>query len=530
MYWSDKYKSIYFCLKLLSSVWALAILQLIIARQETTMTMDPSHYTNNKFNQLKMKLINLSIAFFLSLCISTGCSTINSSKAKRNVLDNISGEKYDWTITGQPERPYMHAYHKSIMMKMMMASYKDGRFQVNVNYEEALKNIIAIDKLTRGVPKIIYLVGWQYDGHDSKYPAFFEFNEKLKRDQDATAADSYFWLRKEAKKYNTTISVHINLNDAYENSPLFDMYLQKDLFNKWEDGSFQTNGVWGGLKSYSVNLTKEWELGLTKERIDRVVKLLDLQKSKTVHIDAFFPRESPFHGTTRVDNTKIMRKIFRYFRNLGIDVTSELAAMHQEEDSFVGLRPATWAVDFSAEVRSKIPPYMAAGGISADGLTRNLEKEFLFGSNMLGEPNILKGNTNFPQFRNDFGIQSLVYLYLNTHKLENYDAGNKVVTYSNGLIVDWPNRTYKKNGILVREANDIFLPAVWLKKEIIAYSEKGYVAKTWTLPSGWEKVKAVDIYTLNEKGVGAKKTVNVVNGQVTLSMGVNQLLSIKPAH
>ena len=57
MYWSDKYKSIYFCLKLLSSVWALAILQLIIARQETTMTMDPSHYTNNKFNQLKMKLI-----------------------------------------------------------------------------------------------------------------------------------------------------------------------------------------------------------------------------------------------------------------------------------------------------------------------------------------------------------------------------------------------------------------------------------------------------------------------------------------
>ena len=96
-------------------------------------------------------------------------------------------------------------------------------------------------------------------------------------------------------------------------------------------------------------------------------------------------------------------------------------------------------------------------------------------------------------------------------------------------VVDWPNKTYKKNGVLVREGNDVFVPAVWLKKEIIAYSEKGYTEKKWTLPSGWEKVKAVDVCTLNEEGLGAKKRVDVVNGQVTLSMGANQLLSIKPA-
>lgn len=486
---------------------------------------------------MNFKILFSSFALFC-LCILENAEcrnkSLNPNKAIPNTFeianqDSISGERYDWTVTGQPERPYMLDYHKSILMKMLMANYVDGKFQVNINYKEALENVIAIDKLTRGVHKIIYLVGWQYDGHDSKYPAFFEFNEKLKRSEDATARDSYFWLREEAKKYNTTISVHINLNDAYENSPLFEKYLSNDLFNKWGDGSFQTNGVWGGLQSYSVNLQKEWNMGLTKKRIDRITELLDLKNSKTIHIDAFFPRESPYHGVTRKDNTVIMRKIFRYWRNLGVDITSELFAMHREDDNFIGLQPAAWCVDLSAETRSKTPPYIAAGGISADGLTRNFEKEFLFGSNMLGEHNFSGSNTNFSQFRNDFATQTLVYLYLNTHKVENYNAENKVVTYSDNLIVDWNSKSYKKNGILVREDNDIFLPAVWLKKEIIAYSQNGYTEKIWTLPSGWEDVQTISVFSLDHNGLSQKRIINVVNGQVKLSIGKNQILSLQPA-
>ena len=42
--------------------------------------------------------------------------------------------------------------------------------------------------------KIIYLVGWQYNGHNDKYPAFFEVNRALKWLQDKDAMESLLWL------------------------------------------------------------------------------------------------------------------------------------------------------------------------------------------------------------------------------------------------------------------------------------------------------------------------------------------------
>ena len=76
--------------------------------------------------------------------------------------------------------------------------------------------------MSLGMPKIVYLVGWQYLGHDSKYPAWDSVNESLKRECDKTAKDSLLWLMEEGFKYNTTVSLHINIQDAYRDSPLWD--------------------------------------------------------------------------------------------------------------------------------------------------------------------------------------------------------------------------------------------------------------------------------------------------------------------
>ena len=54
--------------------------------------------------------------------------------------------------------------------------------------------------------------------------------------QDATALKSLRWLIREAKQYNTTVSLHINMTDAYEESPLWDEYVAKDCFARDEDG------------------------------------------------------------------------------------------------------------------------------------------------------------------------------------------------------------------------------------------------------------------------------------------------------
>ena len=144
--------------------------------------------------------------------------------------DDIPGEEYDYTLTMAPERPYMHEYDKAMLMKLFMARPNtDGTSNVNLTFEDALEVIKGLDAITRGLPKIVYLVGWQYEGHDWKYPAFHEFNEALKRPQDASARESFYWLQDEAAKYNTTVSVHVLVQDAESNSPLWHEYVKNDF-------------------------------------------------------------------------------------------------------------------------------------------------------------------------------------------------------------------------------------------------------------------------------------------------------------
>ena len=120
-----------------------------------------------------------------------------------------------------------HDYSKTYVVKLFLSQaefdpvhlgkYKmrdNGKQQVCMNCEKALEAIKGMDALTLGLPKIVYLVGWQYNGHDSKYPAFFEGNRAVARACDTDPLDSIRWLMQEAKKNHTTVSLHVNLFDG----------------------------------------------------------------------------------------------------------------------------------------------------------------------------------------------------------------------------------------------------------------------------------------------------------------------------
>ena len=119
----------------------------------------------------------------------------------------MEGRLYDWN----------YDYSKTMWLKMYMAEpdFPNNRSLVYITYERALDIFRVIDNLTQGIRKIVYLVGWQGLGHDDCYPDMDELNEALKRPCDATARESLFWLYNEAKKYNTVVSFHVNLADAY---------------------------------------------------------------------------------------------------------------------------------------------------------------------------------------------------------------------------------------------------------------------------------------------------------------------------
>ena len=120
-------------------------------------------------------------------------------------------------------RKWNYDYSRTLWMKMFLArpDFPNGRSEVLITFEQALEIIRTMDALTQGIPKIVYLVGWQGLGHDDCYPEMEVVNEALKRDCDTTARDSLWWLFEEAKKYHTVVSFHGNLADAYSDTPCF---------------------------------------------------------------------------------------------------------------------------------------------------------------------------------------------------------------------------------------------------------------------------------------------------------------------
>ncbi|GHT55383.1 hypothetical protein AGMMS49982_21250 [Bacteroidia bacterium] len=415
----------------------------------------------------------------------------------------------------QPEITWRHAYHQTLMMKMFLSgvdgvkeydfvkSRDKGESHVYIDFEQALDIIRRADKLSLGIPKIVYLVGWQYNGHDSKYPAWGEVNPKLKRPQDGTALESMKWLMEEAGKYNTTVSLHLNMLDAYDDSPLWDTYMENNIIARNVDGS-PIQSDWG----WPISYTQEWKTGFAQKRIDSLCDMLPVAKAGTVHIDAFHtwsPTKpdgspiSPYLGYTAQEEEETQRKIFRYWDAKGIDVTCE-ETHHRRFSAFEGLQPAAWSFRLSPEEYMKWPASYYCGG------TTGGEKGLLFGTSMLGEGIFLNDPQQLSGFVREFCTQTLTWYYLNSLQRLEYirQPAYSEVHFAKGVTTRYDaagEYTIKQNGNLLRQNGDLFIPALWMPQPaIVAYSTEGYEQKTWQFPSEWKSRKAVDIYQITIEG------------------------------
>jgi hypothetical protein len=234
--------------------------------------------------------------------------------------------------------PFFRDYHQTLVLKLFLGMEgvpverlaKEPLFQnphdVLCTFEEALEVIRKTDNLTRGIPKIVYLVGWQKGGHDHGYPSWSEVNPRMKRKQDATALESLRWLIREARQFNTTVSLHINMTDAYKQSPLWGEYAAKDCFARDSSGQVFSPGIqMKGEAMYNVVYPREWEAGLAQRRIDGLIAMIpELKEGHTIHIDVFIANRedgrpiSPWHakpengGLTPDKYVETQRKIFHY--------------------------------------------------------------------------------------------------------------------------------------------------------------------------------------------------------------------------
>jgi hypothetical protein len=424
-----------------------------------------------------------------------------------------SGDYYDYTKTMKPEKPWLVKWHQKYVYRIMHAMrggtgtysadpemaaarppgnryvFGEGKIrELFLTFEDSLEIIKRVHEITCGTPQIVLLTGWQFEGHDSKFPSWASVNKHLKRPQDETALDSLRWLIREARKYNCIATLHINMFDAYADSPLFDQYAAKDILARDRDGKLIVGNRWWGMDCYHVSYTQEWKHGLAQKRIDDLLDMIpELQEGHCVYVDAMLGARkaeqqgpiSPYLGYSKEEEARTMRKIFRYWRDKDMDVAGE--HVHGiRVDRFIGLQPHTAS---QMEHIKEIPDELFCGNPAHFGFTSITQTE---------------------EFQEKFWLEFLPWFNKNN---------------PNG--VDDPNS--------MRDGTDICMSALWCKEPtLIAYSKDGYESKTWELTGEWKQLKKVALAKLTPEGPEPIGEADVTDGVLTLSIEKNQGLKITP--
>lgn len=451
-------------------------------------------------------------------------------------------------------RPYYREYHQTLVLKLFMGMEGEPvarladqppfiypNHEVFCTFAQALEVIRKTDNLTQGIPKIVYLVGWQKGGHDHLYPSWDSVNPRMKRPQDSTALESLRWLIVAARKYHTTVSLHINMVDAYKSSPLWDEYVRKDVFARDTSGRLLARDIQiKGDSMYAVSYTREWAEGLAQKRIDRLIAMVpELKAGHTIHIDAFIDKPeheatlSPWHALPQHGGIDIYReaetqhKIFKYWRERGFDVTGEgLFWAHPPGEGFYGLQPMSWWYPSDLGYQMETPESLSSRG----GTDRYGDGDFRFGNSIHGEEIYQKSIDSLPGFLGQFCRNTLPWYYLS--RLKRLALIGDTLFYSDGVraSMEGGHKIIRRGDFILRDNDDLFVPALWLPRAIIAYSRLGYTGRSWVMPPDWKGIGRVDVYRISLDGEELVERGKVVAGErLTLGLQAGEAVVIVPA-
>jgi hypothetical protein len=284
---------------------------------------------------------------------------------------------------------------------------------------------------------------------------------------------------------------------------LWQEYLTQNIIAKDKSGAALKGIVWNGQQSYPLSYAREWETGCAKRRIDGLMRMLpELKEEHTIHVDAFhtypplpaasqvegFKGISPFLGYGPEQECAAQRKLLRYFRDWGLDVTSEHSTGGRL-DPFVGLQPMAWIYE---------PP--------APGISPSL----YCGTPMRAESEIRTDPQKLPGLLEQFCLKAAPEIWANAWRAANRDQ---------------PPPTSDLQRVL--QGNDCCVPLVWsAKPTLLAYSRGGYERKVWKLPADWSGTKTVQITNVTVDGVTLGGTVEVKEGKIELTLAPGQAVMI----
>ncbi len=435
-------------------------------------------------------------------------------------------------------------YSKCMMMKILLAEPdRKGGSVVHTSLEKALDIICQVDNMSLGIKKIVYLVGWQYNGHDDRYPDFFEVNKAIKRECDDSALQSLLWLIEESKKYNTVISLHINWCDAYENAPSFEEFVKNKALIRDKKGNPKPIENYNGLKCYKTSLKEYWESGLFKRQFDRLLNFLPIEKQGTLHVDNFQCYTNYAPNVSISEMQAYRKKMILYAREKGIDITTEftlrehnslknkpifgLPREHSKKHPIdvIGLIPAVWwlttmnkreYIDFQADVY--------CGGLIRKGKIG----DFLYG-NIHGEDIFLKADKQDFDWQKEFMLQfatvQLPHYYLNHYKRLsiNGKGGGQYCQFEDSLFSYRKGQKIAHHNQVIKDGNTLCMKHKGLEDTYVAYSDKD-AERVWQVFDGASC--KISIYEISQNGKTLKKVEFVKDGVLKLNMSAYQMLLI----
>ena len=338
---------------------------------------------------------------------------------------------------------------------------------------------------TDGLGQYVILKGYGSEGHDSKHPDYGDIGHRQ------GGAEEMNVLVNAAKKYNTSIGVHINGTESYPEAQAFN----ETLIDKTKKG-------WNWLDQ-SYYMDKRYD-GISGNRFRRLKSLKDqVPALDFLYVDVWYAKGS-------WDSRQLGREI----HSLGLYYTTEFPQDHEYDAIW-----NHWAVDYKYGAKtikgynSKIVRFI-----------RNHQKDTWIAKHpLLGGTEIV----DFEGWQEPKLFQSYITasaiclspLHRNLHHFPIEKWKEKSITFTNGVKVSINSgkRIITKNGKVLLKENTYLLP--WNPKteeKLYHWNDKGGKS-SWEMPASWRNISTVYVYQLTDLGRVSEEKISIVNNQVELS-------------
>ncbi len=412
----------------------------------------------------------------------------------------------DWCDAANWERdrlaPPANPYRDVLVYKMMVG--REGEPFAAITFPEMLETIRMLHEISGGMKQVCYLVGWQYDGHDTGYPSLAKVNPKC------GGRKALVQLIEDAKQYNCVLSLHGNYDSCY---PIHPEWREDCVSRDGEGNPF----VWyskphrGGRKVYSMNHTKDVETGFAEDRMRRLLAMLPIKE--TIHFDAFRPYSEAWepdgaHIDAECEVQRGMVPILEMYRARGIDITTE-----DTDDEKRGLFHWIWIQSDWTHGYKTVMNHGWLLGRGRAGLKGGKESLAAEGVALgLGFLCSEQEREYRPMLEN-FYLHWMYYQLLSRKRMIGYRVGDwnfgvrarfEDDTRVHGLSYPYEVEAVYE-GIPIARGTDRFLP--WSKKAIYAFSLEGG-PQEWTLPAEW-KGRPVKAEVLRRGGPSAGPNLEI---------------------